>query len=85
MNINLHIERLVLEGINVVPGERHLLQASVESELTRMLINGGLSPSLVKTINRPQLSTGDIQLTGNNAKQIGQQTAQSIYGGIGHE
>ena len=85
MNINLHIERLVLDGVNIIPGERHLLQTSVESELTRMLMNGGLSPALVQTTNLPRLSTSDIQLAGNNAKQIGQQTAQSIYGRIGHE
>jgi len=35
MNINLHIERLVLDGVNIAPRQRHLLQASGETELTR--------------------------------------------------
>lgn len=85
MNINLHIERLVLEGINIIPSESHLLQAGIELELTRMLTNGGLSPTVVQTTTLPRLSTSDIQLTSNNAEQIALKTAQSIYGGIGHE
>lgn len=85
MNINLHIERLVLEGVNISPGQSHLLQASVETELTRLLTNGGLSPSLAQGTALPRMSTIGIQLTGNNPKQLGQQIAQSVYGGIGHE
>jgi hypothetical protein len=91
MNIKLHIERLVLDGVNIAPGQRHLLQASVEAELTRLLMAGGLSPSLAQgtVLPRtvlPRISTGGIQLTaGNNPTQLGQQIAQSVYGGIGHE
>ena len=85
MNIKLHIERLVLDGVNIAPGQRHLLQASVETELTRLLNNGGLAPSLVEGIALPRISTSGIQLTSNNPTQIGQQIAQSVYGGIGHE
>ncbi len=85
MNINLHIERLVLDGVNILPGQRHLLQASVETELARMLTDGGLSPSLAQGVALPRLSTGGIQLTGNEPTQLGQKIAQSVYGGIGHE
>jgi hypothetical protein len=85
MNINLHIERLVLYGVNIAPGQRHLLQASVETELARLLMDGGLSPSLAQGTALPRLSTGGIQLTGNNPMQLGRQIAQSVYGGIGHE
>jgi di/tricarboxylate transporter len=85
MNINLHIERLVLDGINIPPGQRHLLQASMETELTRLLTNGGLAPGLVQSNVLPRLSTSGIQLTGNNPLQLGRQIAQSVYGGIGHE
>ena len=85
MNINLHIERLVLDGINIAPGQRHLLQAGVEAELTRMLMNGGLSPAVTQGNVLPRLSTSGIQMTGNNPAQIGRQIAQSVYSGIGHE
>ncbi len=85
MNINLHIERLVLEGVNIAPGQRHLLQASVETELARLLTDGGLAPGLAQGSTLPRLSTSGIHITGNNPAQIGRQIAQSVYGGIGHE
>jgi hypothetical protein len=86
MNINLHIERLVLDGVNIAPGQRHLLQASVEAELTRLLTDGGLSAGLAQGAAVPRLSTGGIQLAGgNNPARIGRQIAQSVYGGIGRE
>ena len=84
MNINLHIERLVLEGVDVAPNQRYLLQASVSSELTQMLNSGGLANNLVEGAALPKLSTNSIQLT-DNPTQLGQQIAQSVYGEIGHE
>jgi hypothetical protein len=85
MNINLHIERLVLDGVNIAPAQRHLLQASVTTELTRLLNDGGLAPSLVEGVALSRISTSGIRLTNNNPTHIGQQIAQSVYGGIGHE
>ena len=85
MNINLHIERLVLDDVNIAPGQRDLLQASITTELTRLLNNGGLVGNLVEGDALPRQSTNSIQLTGNNPTQLGQQIAQSVYGGIGNE
>ena len=85
MNINLHIERLVLEGVNIAPAQRYLLQSIVTNELTRMLASGGLSPSLVQGTSLSRISGEGIQLTDNNSTHLGKQIAQSVYGGIGHE
>jgi len=85
MNINLHIERLVLDGVNIVPNQRQLLQTSVETELTRLLTEGGLTSGFAQGTALPRLSTSGIHITGNNTTQLGQQIAQSVYGGIGHE
>ena len=85
-SIHLHIERLVLDGVDIAPGQRHVLQASVTTELTRLLTDGGLAPGLAQGIALPRLSAGGIQLTGDsNPAQLGRQIAQSVYGGIGHE
>ncbi len=85
MKINLHIERLVLDGVDIAPSQRHFLQASVTTELTRMLTEGGVSSSFA-TGNALSRTTADcIQLTTNNPEQLGQQIAQSVYGGIGRE
>ena len=85
MNINLHIERLILDGVDIAPGQRHLLQANVTTELTRLLNNGGLAHNLAEGVALSRMSTSDIQLTDNKPMELGQQIAQSVYGVIGHE
>lgn len=83
MNINLHIERLVLDGVNIGPSQCHVLQASVETELTRMLTEGGLSSGLAQGTTLARMFTRGIQLTdGNTPAQLGRQIAQSVYEGI---
>lgn len=84
MNVNLHIERLILEGIDLAPHEHGHLQAAVEVELGRLLSAGGVSQELIGGVALPSLRAGDIQL-GNGAGpvQLGQQIAQAVYGGIG--
>ena len=85
MNINVHIERLVLDGVNIAPSQRHLLQANVTTELIQLLKNGGLAHNLVEGVALPRLSTNGIQLSDNKPIELGQKIAQSVYGGIGHE
>jgi hypothetical protein len=84
MNINLHIERLVLDGIPLGPGQRPLLQAAMEAELTRLLASGGLSDALQSGGTLFSVRTAGIQLTNNgNPAQLGEQIAGAVYGGIG--
>lgn len=84
MNINLHIERLILDGVNVPHGQRHLLRANVEAELGRLMSKGGVPPSLENGGAVPSVSAKGIQTTGgNDPAQLGQQIARSVYGGIG--
>jgi hypothetical protein len=85
MNIDLHIERLILDGIDLTPGQRHLLQNSVTEELTRLLSHGGVAPHLANGIDLNRLPTSAVQWSGDNPVQLGQQIARSVYGGIGHE
>lgn len=84
MSINLHIERLVLDGVNIAPGQHHFLQSSVTTELTRLLNNGDLLGNFVDGVALPRLSTSSIELN-NKPLELGQQLAQSVYGGIGRE
>ena len=65
------------------PGQRHLLQASVETELARLLTEGGVSPNLAAGGALPQVSANGIQLTSDtntNPYEPGQQIAQAVYG-----
>ena len=46
MNINVSIERLVLDGLPVSSAQGSLLGAAVETELARLLATGGLKMGL---------------------------------------
>lgn len=86
MNINLHIERLVLDGLDIAPEQRPVLQAALEGELSRLLTERGLSPGLAQGVAVPRLSAGDMQIPGASSPiELGRQIAQSVYGGIGRE
>jgi hypothetical protein len=83
-HIQLHIERLVLEGVAIAPGQRALLQAAVEAELGRLLTQGGLTEGLAGGGALPSIRASAIQLApGGDPQRMGTQIAQSVYGGIG--
>lgn len=84
MNINLHIERLVLDGLQIGPGQGVKVKAAVEAELSRLLQEGGLSSSLQGGNAPPRIRTNPMQVNGNEyPKNLGAQIARSLYGGIG--
>jgi hypothetical protein len=84
MNVNLHIERLVLDGVDIAPGQRPLVQAAVEAELARLLAAGGLSPALTEGGALHRVPANAIQLnSGADSADLGRQIAGSVYGGIG--
>jgi len=83
MRINLHIERLVLDGL---PIERHqgpLVKAAVERELGRLLAANELSRDLSLGGAQPFVRAPGIQLAGNNSpRRLGEQIARALHGGI---
>lgn len=84
MNINLHIERLILEGVNISPGQRHMLQASVETELARLMTRGGVATRLTGGGTLPRIASPAIKLNGSGSPiELGRQIASSVYSGIG--
>jgi hypothetical protein len=86
VNINLHIDRVVLDGILLSPSERGVFHACIETELVRLLMGGGLSRSLDHSTSVPLISADSILLAvGKEPKQLGQQIAQSVYGSLSHD
>jgi len=84
MNINLHIKRLVLDGVPLGHGQGPLLQAAVEAELTRRLKNGGLGDVLQAGGDFYNVRSADIQLASDaGPERIGRQIAGAVYRGIG--
>lgn len=83
MNITLHIERLILDGVEIAPYQRAMLQVAIQSELTRLLSEGGLASDLTAGGAVPSVPAHAIQMTAkNDPVQLGQQIARSVYGGI---
>ena len=84
MNINLHIERLILDGLNIGPGQGALVKAAVEKELSRLLTESGLASGLQTGIALPSLRVDPIQASRDTSpSHLGQQIARAVYGGIG--
>ncbi len=82
MNVNLHIERLVLDGITLSAKERVVLGTAVSAELTRLISEGGLPTGLPASGVVPSIPAGAIQLgSDHNPARLGQQIAQAVYGG----
>jgi len=84
MNIKIHIERLVLDGLPITRAHGPAVQQAVEAELTRLLADGGLSQDLSGGGAMPSVTARGIQLKhGGDSGAIGRQIAHSVYGGIG--
>lgn len=80
MNINLHIERLVLDGVDV-PGHRQAaLQAALVSELGRLLAADGLQAT-----NRQlaRVQAGNVDWGGvSDPVEMGTRLAGVVRGGL---
>jgi hypothetical protein len=83
MNVHLHIEQLVLEGLPVGAGDGGAIGAAVETELTRLLAAGVLGLDLRSGGSRPSVSAESIHLSGNDTPgSVGRQIGRAIFGGI---
>jgi hypothetical protein len=84
MKIELHIERLILDGLPVERRHGRLVQAAVEKELACLIGAHGLarewqSGGAVPRVNAPSFGLANETLP----SRLGQQIAQSIYASIG--
>lgn len=83
MNINLHIERLVLEGISVEAKQRAELKSSVELELNRLLVSNGTGSDVQSNNNSRTVSGGEISNQNiHNPTMFGEQIGEAVYRGI---
>ncbi|HTG87612.1 MAG TPA: hypothetical protein VL907_11285 [Pyrinomonadaceae bacterium] len=84
MNINLHIDRLILDGLDLAHDQRPLLQAAVQTELGRLLTAGGLSNEIAGAGALPRVAGDAIQVQQQSGPQdTGHRIAASVYGAIG--
>jgi hypothetical protein len=84
MNVVVHIDRLVLDGVALEPGQQHLLQAAVQAELARLLAAGALAPELAAGMAVPRVAGAPLALpAGAQSAAAGRSIAASVYGAIG--
>ena len=83
MNINLHIERLVLEGLPITRAQGPMVQRAVELELARLFAGAGIGSDLRSGGMIPRATGGDMQFArGATPPQLGIQIAQSVHEGL---
>ena len=83
MNVTLHIERVVLDGLPVSDGAGPQVQAAIETELARLIAVGGVSAAFYAGQVVPSVRAGDIRMTpGASHADVGRQIAGALYGGI---
>jgi hypothetical protein len=79
MNINLHIERLVLDGIEIESRHRGDLLGAIESELRSRVGSGGVSSWIVSGDSRGALRGGAVVFDNNRGADVfGQQIGRAI-------
>ncbi len=84
MNIRVHIEELILDGVPLGRQQGPLVQAAVEAELGRLLAEGGLAPGLVSAGAIPRLEAGPLHVAPNaGPANLGTGIAGAVYAGIG--
>lgn len=83
--INVHIERVVLDQVPVSAGERSLFQATIETELKRLLRIHGLSDELRKGVALAHVRTGAVQIGKEGGPvKLGADVAGAVHQGLAH-
>jgi hypothetical protein len=84
MNINLHIERLILDGLPLEARDGAILRAIIEVEIARLLSQNADISNWQTSRTPSSVRANAIQLTDESSTaQIGRQIAGSIYESIG--
>ena len=84
MNVELHIERLVLDGLPVRPGDRDALAGTLGDELRLLIETGGIPPELTAGGAVPRLTAPPAPVSPATAvSPFGRAIARSVYTSLG--
>jgi hypothetical protein len=85
MKMNIHIERLILEGLPASSAQGPQIGSAIQEELVRLLAAHGLTDELRGGIAVPRIRAGTIQLGAENQPaKLGASIAQAVHEGIGN-
>jgi hypothetical protein len=83
MKIEIHIERLVLDGVPVTSAQGIRVRRAMERELVRLLQNGAMAPYPAGGEALPRLSAPQFRFARRDGPSaIGKQIANSVYAGL---
>jgi hypothetical protein len=84
MNIRLHIEHLVLDGLPVSRGQGGQVKAAVEAELGQLLSEQGVAHEFQAGTAVPSVNVGAMHVPrGVTPSALGTQIARSVFSGVG--
>jgi hypothetical protein len=82
--IELHIERLTLDGFTLTGAQSRVLQRALEGELSRLMTEGGVKQSFLGGLALHSLPPLTTSLSPNAPPAaLGRDLARSLYAGIG--
>ena len=83
MNITIHIERLVLEGLPVTSHDARVVQAAVEEQLAQLFSRPDTIPEFQVTSAGSLLRSGSIQMSPDSGPvRTGEQIARAIHSAV---
>jgi hypothetical protein len=83
MIVNLHIERLVLDGSPLQSGDGPRVAAAVERELARLLGSGAMVRG--RSVAAASVAAAPVMVhPGMRPQAFGRSIAESVYGGLTH-
>lgn len=84
MNVHVHIERVVLDGVSIPVRDHPDLQAAIEAELTHQFIAHGLAPALLSGAALPYLTADVVRMTSMSSAQLGSDIGRAAFGAFGN-
>ncbi len=83
MNIQLHIERLILEDMPISRAQGPQVQAAVEVELSRLLTETGIAPTLASGGALRSVNADAIEIAPkSDVATLSNQIAGAVHGGL---
>jgi hypothetical protein len=81
--IELNIERLTLDGFSLTGAQAHALRGSLETELSRLLTEGGTVDAFSQGIAVPSLPPLSVSFgAGASPADMGRDLARTLYAGL---
>ena len=86
MRIEVHIERLVLEGLPVSGRDRDRVHAAMAAELSRLIRGQGIARALRTGGAAPSVRADDVRVEHQaSPRRLGTQIARAVYSGLGRQ